>query len=252
MVDIHAHLIYGVDDGATNLNESKKILDNAKENGVTDIIATPHFSFNNNMKINKNQMVDLLRTLKKYAKNLDINLYLGSELFFSKKLYENHEKIITLANSKYILLEFQRDIMPNNIINEIYELHMLGYKVIIAHPERYLYFQQDINNVIPFLKKGALLQGNILSLFGTYGRKSKKTLKKMIKLNMISFLSSDVHKSYDKRYDYIKKINRKVKKQKIQTLLVDNPKKILKNENIENNDFKCKRKLYQKFNYFSS
>lgn len=238
MIDIHCHLLPNIDDGSASFEESMKMIENAKLNGITDIIITPHYMYGKKYNAN-NQVKQKLFSKLKSSEN--INLYLGNEVYYNENLLDLKDEFLTLANSKYILLELPESGVPKNLINYIHELLLREYLVIIAHPERYAYFQEDVNKLIPFLKMGVYFQGNIGSLFNYYGKDAKKSIKLMIKHNMIHFLASDCHKETDPNYEYYSKLNKKLNKDKILELTHTNPKLILEDEIIIPKKYKkCK------------
>lgn len=241
MIDIHSHLLPTIDDGSKSFDESLEILKNAKRNGVTDIIVTPHYIYDSNYNADNKKKNTLFKKLVKFSEKIKINLYIGNEVHYNKNILNLENEYQTLGNSKYLLLELSRTMVPKNLFNDIHELQIKGYKVIIAHPERYEYFQKDINEIIPFLNKGVLFQGNIGSLFNTYGKKSNKTLKAMIKHNMIHFLATDSHSKDDGRYDFVSLLDKKLKPNIIKELMIDNPKAVLENKDITVKKYKkCK------------
>ena len=239
MIDIHCHLMPGVDDGSKDLNETIAMFENAATSGVTDMILTPHYikgtkySLDNNAKA---KIVAILREALGRAK-LDINIHFGNEAYIDDQLPEliAGGKVSTLAKSRYLLLELPVAAEDKNAGNVIFRLRSNGITPIIAHPERYDYFQKHPEKVMEYIKLGCLLQGNYMSLLGKYGRRAQKTLKILLKNDVISFLGSDVH---HERNDYHlpeaeKKVLKIVKsEQKVQALFIDNAEKIIKNETI--------------------
>ncbi|MGM9969137.1 MAG: tyrosine-protein phosphatase [Anaeroplasma sp.] len=200
MIDIHTHLIPKVDDGSKSLEVSINIIKQEVLNGVTDIICTPHLnSYNlNSIDLIKKSFNDLK------SKVSLVNLYLGSEIYyyddFKKDLING--KIITLNESKYILIEFSTT-YETPISDIVYEITLLGYKPIIAHIERYSYLTKD--DILEIKRNGALIQVNTKS----FERKSfKKVIKFLLKNNLIDFIASDCHDDIKRNVDftYCKKI----------------------------------------------
>ena len=117
----------------------------------------------------------------------------------------------------------------------VYELIQNGYRPIIAHPERYSYVQDEINYVRELANLGTLFQANYGSVLGMYGNDAKKTLKKLLKDDLISFLGSDVHRTgqiYPKIPKALKKINKIVSTEKLEKLTTLNAQKVLNDEEI--------------------
>lgn len=233
MKDLHSHILYGIDDGSKSLEDSLELLSRLSSYGTTDIFLTPHYIEGSKFNCNNKDKKELFTELKKQVKerNININLYLGNEIYLTENIHELVKKreIRTLNNSEYILIEFPMTHLPKNTINIIDELVHIGYKVIIAHPERYPYVKKDIHILDEFLELGVLLQGNYTSLFNKYGSESKKTLKKLLKLNLISFLGSDTHKTVSKIDEKLlrKTLKKYISNDKIEEILNTNYSKII-------------------------
>lgn len=202
MKDIHSHILYEIDDGAESINESINIIKKAINNGYTDIILTPHYrkiqGFVSNNKIKKDIFNNLKKEIKK--QNLKINIYLGNEITVDEDLYYylETEQIASLNNSRYLLLELPFTGRLDYLDNLFDDLIDDGYIIIIPHPERYMDYKEK--DYIEWNKKGILFQGNIESLFDTYGIVAKNKLEKLLKHHLISFMGSDVHKEYHNVY----------------------------------------------------
>lgn len=241
-IDIHSHILYGIDDGSKTLEESIEILKQHQEMGFKDIIITPHYIENSKYITNNKVKEKLLNTIKTELKkqNIELNLYLGNEVFVNNNLDELLEKkeISTLNNSKYLLIELPMTNKIKNIKEIIYELKIKDITPIIAHPERYEYIQKHPDKVKEWIEEGALLQSNYGSIIGIYGNGPKKTLKKLLKQNLITFLGTDIHYPNNKIYLNIEKIRKKIIKllgeDKFIELTITNPKKILLDKDIEN------------------
>lgn len=202
MVDIHSHVIFGVDDGAKSIEESLKIIKEMIDNNVTDLVCTPHYRLGM-FNVDKEVIVNNFNLLKEEVnkQQLNINLYLGREVYFDKSIYKNLD-YLNINNKKIILLEFSYHNNPD--IEEIlYNLNRLEYKVIIAHVERYSYL--SIDEIKSLKNKNVFLQVNASTIVGKAGLKNKRLAVKLIKEGVIDFISSDMHynrnnfmkKSYD-------------------------------------------------------
>lgn len=238
MKDLHTHILYGIDDGSKSIEESIGILKKANTRGVTDIVLTPHYIKDSIYQTNNKEKTKLLKELQKNLEknNININLYLGNEVYIDEDITPLLKKdISTINGSKYILIE-----LPLNrkclILDEVlYELNKENLIPIIAHPERYLSYYKDYDFFDNLIKKGCLFQANIGSLYGIYGRKSKKMIKGMLKRNMIHFFGSDIHHQSSNIYEKnIEKDLLKIIKDKriVENLLEGNADKVLNNKNI--------------------
>lgn len=197
MIDIHNHLLYGIDDGSKTIEESLDILKDMEKSGYTDIILTPHYiegsRYSNERSNNLERMNYLQQGLK--DKNININLHLGNEIYIDEEISTllKENKISTLNDSNYLLIELP---MSGEFVGyqEIFkDLIREGYKVILAHPERYLSFQDDYDLIYELLDMGVLFQCNIDSLNGKYGPYAKEMLESLLKEGHVSFLATDIH-----------------------------------------------------------
>ena len=231
MIDIHSHLVPGADDGSQSIEESLVLLKQAEEDGITELITTPHFMKNGEFRIKASELVKRFNGLKK-AYQGSIKLHLGNELYIHPDLPELLEQgdILSLAESNYILVEFPFQDYKDEYDEVLYELS-LKYRIIIAHPERYRYVQEDPNFCLRWLKEGYLLQSNQNSLFK---KETKKILFPMIEHGFISFIASDAHNEYrplilKEAHDLLEEeFGIRIAKQ----LIEENPGKLLVNEEI--------------------
>ena len=205
MIDIHNHLLYGVDDGSKSLELSIEVLKDLETAGITDIILTPHYIPYSNYSNPRSDNLERLEKLKREAKrnNISINLYLGNEIFIDDSIYDLLEKnvISSLNNTNYILVELP---MSGDFsgYQEIFKFLMSkGYKVVLAHPERYLSFHEDYRKAIELDEMGVYFQSNLDSLVGKYGPRAEELIKRLLRDNRISFLATDIHQ---KKHDYDK------------------------------------------------
>lgn len=236
MIDIHSHIIPNVDDGARSVEETFNILKEAQEAGFTDVILTSHFLLNY-YETNAQELIFWKEKLQEVLKKqgTKINLHSGMEIYITnqmEKLLEN-KKILTLANSGYMLIELPLATNVKYFDYVVYYLEAKGIKPIIAHPERYKCVQKDPDIVEEYIEKGCLIQCNYGSIVNLYGREAEKTIKTLLKKNQVHFLGSDVHRengTYLIILDAIKKIRKIIGENKINELTTINPKKILQNE----------------------
>lgn len=237
MRDLHTHILPGIDDGCSNEQESIKILKELAVNGVDEIVLTPHYIENSKYITDCKSKEKLLSQLKSIVKkdNIPIKLYVGNEIFFCDSILEllKDRKIEGLNNSKYLLIEFPIMNLPREAKNVFSELIYAGYKIVLAHPERYYYVMENINILKDFIDMGVLLQGNYTSLYGIYGSKSKKILKKLLRKGWVSFLCSDTHHDVKvNEKELRKKLRWIISKEKQDDLLINNFNKVVRNEEI--------------------
>lgn len=215
MRDLHCHLLYGVDDGSKSIEQTKELLRQAYESGITDIMFTPHYISDSRFVSNKANNLEIIKPIIKFAKEqYNINVFLGNEVFITEEmmsLYKNRE-ISTLNDSRYMLFEIPMCNKLNNLKSIIFDLTSNGIVPILAHPERYVSYYKDFDFFYDLKNMGVLLQINYASLLGAYGTKAKKMAKKLLKLNLIDFVGSDIHTPHDDKYINAQKAMRIIKK----------------------------------------
>ena len=203
-VDIHSHILPGIDDGAKDIGESVELIKKMNEMGFSKIIATPHIFpgvYNNNSSTIKKTF----ETLKKHIKK-DIIIDFSAEYMIDKsiiKLIDDND--LLCMKKKYILIE-QSFISPSQSIFElIFRLRLKNYIPILAHPERYIYYYDDFKQFYKLKNVGALFQINLLSLTGYHGKVCLKIVKKLLKNKMVNFVGSDIH-----NLNHIEKFDNKI------------------------------------------
>lgn len=245
MVDIHCHIIPLVDDGSKSFEETMNMARQAEKLGYDKIVATPHY-IDTDVKVTASFIEDSIKKLNKEFKknNIDIKMYAGNEVFFANDMYKLlvDKKALKIGNTRYVLFEFPMfNSKPLNMKDEVYNLIVSGYIPIIAHPERYIFTKEAYSDFIELIDMGALMQINLGSISGIYGKVAKSNVKKLLKKNMVHFIATDSHNSeriysiYDK---CMKKIRKIIGSEKLY-LILGNGDKMLRDEDIEK--FKIKR-----------
>lgn len=194
MIDIHTHILPMVDDGSKNLKESLELLHQELNNGVNEVILTPH---QNQRNLDKKRIQFAFEEFVK-AVDLPIKLYLGCELMYYEGVLEAVKKglVQTLNDSKYILIEFST-IYETNISDIVYELNIMGYCPIVAHIEKYGYLKTEDYKAIH--ANGGFIQINADSFsIGTY----YKRIKKLLKMELVDFIASDCHNLQKRNVDF--------------------------------------------------
>jgi len=191
--DMHSHVLPGIDDGAQTPEESIVLIKKMMELGIKKIIATPHIMIdyyrNDHDSIN-----NALAILKKelHNQNIDIIIEAAAEHYFDESFEQriNDRKVLTMGDN-YVLFEFSFINQPINAIAVIKKLRDMGYKPILAHPERYNYM--DIDQLKRIRMMGCNLQLNTISLTGYYGKTTKKLAEELVDNQLVDFISSDMH-----------------------------------------------------------
>ncbi|ARV06347.1 histidinol phosphatase [Polaribacter sp. SA4-10] len=226
-VDIHSHLLPGIDDGAKNLNDSIELITKMRSYGIKNFITTPHVLGNvypNSSETIKNKLEEVKKELLKRNIN-DISIRAAAEYMMDEQFSERLEKedILTLKDN-YILVEMSYFNAPINLYELLFEIQLKGYKPVLAHPERYNFYHNDYENYYKLKKHGCLFQLNLLSLTEQYGKGVQQISKKLLKENIYDFVGTDTH--HHNHLALLNKVGTKKNLEKINHLL-DNNKKFI-------------------------
>ncbi|MEO6176628.1 MAG: CpsB/CapC family capsule biosynthesis tyrosine phosphatase [Flavobacterium circumlabens] len=223
-VDIHSHLLPGLDDGAKTIAQSIKLATAFQEIGISQFVTTPHIKHH----FWDNSAQSILANQKETAVVLEENgiklpFHAAAE-YFMDDWFENHfksEKLLTLKDN-YVLVEISYISPPAQLHKTLFDLQVAGYIPILAHPERYLYYHQNFREYEKLKKSGCLFQLNLLAVVGYYGSGVTKISEELLKKGMYDFVGSDVH-----HHTHIKEFDKKINIKSISVL----------KEIMENNQF---------------
>lgn len=197
MIDIHCHILNGIDDGASDIEASVRMCKIAQQNGIKHIVATPHVSTVDNIEKFIAMRDERLHALRKHLETQDIklNLYPGAEVYVDDDLYfSNNLKRLAINGSRYILVEFSfREMNVRKIFDYLNEIIKMGLVPIIAHPERYEFFQFDYEAVNDLTRRGAIFQINASSLASMDGMQEFELAYSLAYNGMASFIGTDAH-----------------------------------------------------------
>lgn len=197
MIDMHCHILPDIDDGAKDWAESIAMARYLEEQGVTAIVATPHYLegyFTPEAKEILEKTAELQKKL--IQEGITIKVYPGCETHISPDLPDlvQQKKVLTVNNGgKYLLVELPFHELPKYTEETLFRLKIAGVTPIIAHPERNEIFASNPVMLLDLVRKGYLTQLNAASLLGTYGRKPEKTAKELTRCRAVHFLGSDLH-----------------------------------------------------------
>lgn len=196
MIDIHTHILHGLDDGAKTVEESVLMAMQAVAQGITHVVATPHH-MNRRFETDGQDVRDRVAQLNVILQQKKISLQVGAgqEIRMYPELLHDldRQEILTLADSAYILLEFPALRCPDGIFDLMHELQVRGYVPVIAHPERNAELLDNLALVRELVEHGALLQITTHSLLGLFGRKMQAFAMKLCKDRLVHFISTDAH-----------------------------------------------------------
>ena len=228
IIDVHTHILPNVDDGSRGIEDTLTMLKNAKKEGVTDIVFTPHFRldmFLTPASEDKRVFNEVVSTAKQNG--ININFYLGQELHYSPKMLPliNSGEALTINNGKYFLLEFSWHV-PCDFVSIVKEYVEAGYTPIVVHFERFPYY--SLETVRAMKNAGALMQINAFSLFKYEYPEHTPRAMEMLDNDLVDFIASDIH-HYKKYFikDAYEFITQKYGEKRAKDLFANNALKIL-------------------------
>lgn len=203
-IEIHCHILPGLDDGPKSMDDSLKMLRLARRQGIQKLIATPHYSYEFPGEDPK-KIILLCRELEKKARQEiddEIRIYPGQEIFYSQDIVEklNQGKLLTIAGTAYVLLEFFPGTPYSVIYSAIRELIMAQYLPVLAHVERYEVLRNP-RRVEELIQAGVYLQMNYRRIGGRWYDRTTRWCRKMLKQEQIHFMSTDMHNTGNRKPD---------------------------------------------------
>ena len=228
-VDIHSHLLPGIDDGAQDLETSIALIQKMSSYGIKNFITTPHILgdlYPNTPKIIKSKLKEVKDELLR--RNItDITIDAAAEYMMDEQfsaIIEKDEEILTLKDN-LVLVEMSYFSPPINLYDILFQLQLKGYKPVLAHPERYNSYHTNFQNYYKLKRAGCLFQLNLLSLTEQYGKYVQKTAEKLLKENMYDFVGTDTH--HQNHLQLLEKVGTKKNFKNIEQLML-NTKQFLK------------------------
>lgn len=237
MIDMHAHILPDVDDGPKTMTESIELIELAISEGITDVIATPHV-YSPHFDVQRQVVLEKIDLIQKEIKkrNLAIRLHAGQEIRIQDFIIEKlaNGEALTLANSKYVLLELPSSGIPAYTVQIVQGILNLNKVPIIAHPERNRAIAEKPSRLERLINHGALSQVTAGSLAGHFGKSVQKLSLQLVEANLVHTYGSDVHNSttrpflFNKGLDYLEKHRH----HDIVDIFLENNARILSNEEL--------------------
>ncbi|MBQ7943440.1 MAG: hypothetical protein IJ326_05185 [Lachnospiraceae bacterium] len=202
-VDMHCHILPGVDDGAMDVAQSQKMLRMAAKEGICEIVTTPHYKASKSRKnVSSTKVKQLVEELQQWLdnENIPIHLYTGNEILYNYEidnLLEAHN-VCSLADSFYVLIEFSPKDEYTYIKNGVQKVLMAGYVPLIAHIERYDALRKRTERIEELIEMGAYMQVNAGSITGRGGWMTKRCVLRWIKQELIHVVATDAHDDVDR------------------------------------------------------
>lgn len=234
IVDIHAHILPGVDDGAKNMRETCLLLQKAAEQGISAVIATPH----NSTRIGTEQLRELTMQMEQeFGRQFpDFYLYTGQEIYFHEEMIGRlrEGKLLTMADSRYVMVEFSPGVSYGSLHRGIRTLVSAGYWPVLAHVERYRCLRRE-ENLRDLEESGCLFQMNYSSLTGGRFSGDVRWCRKQVLAGRIHFLGTDMHRmdfrppEIDRAMEWLEK---HVDEELLEEMIWGNPMHMIKKEGI--------------------
>ena len=222
-VDIHSHLLPGIDDGAKDIENSISLISKMYSYGIKNFVTTPHVLgdvYPNSSDTIKNKLEEVKIALKENGFN-DISIRAAAEYMMDECFVERLKVDDILAlKDNYILVEMSYFNAPYNLYDILFDIQLKGYKPVLAHPERYNFYHSDFQNFYKLKKAGCVFQLNLLSLTEQYGKGVQKTAQKLLSEGMYDFVGTDTH--HHNHLKLLQKIGTVKTKKQIEKLLDNN------------------------------
>jgi len=193
MIDIHCHILWGVDDGPQSPEEKEDLINLANAEGITDIIATAHYS-----PYLEQVYEEKFEEAASMARSVGINLYSGCEYKLQDALLLK-DRLITLAGSDFILVEITSGVLGDFVYNQVYDLELAGYQVILAHPER-SFMPADLPKLRKLGDMGVYFQITAGSIAGKFGKQIQRFAFKLLEEGLCHFIASDAHNPHSRAF----------------------------------------------------
>jgi tyrosine-protein phosphatase YwqE len=193
--DVHAHFLPGIDDGAKTMDDTLHLLQGLMNLGYRKMIATPHIMqnhYNNTPGIVRAKLEEVRAEVAR--KGWDIELDAAAEYMMDEQFKEllANKELMPLFDD-YVLVELGRFAPPMELHELFFKMKLQGYTPVLAHPERYLFYEDDLSGLEALRRQGICLQVNLLSLYGYYGSGVRQRAEQLVKRQWVDFLGTDLH-----------------------------------------------------------
>ncbi|MFQ6038757.1 MAG: tyrosine-protein phosphatase [Candidatus Aminicenantales bacterium] len=240
MIDLHCHILHGLDDGARSLDEAAEMAKAASKGGIQTIVATPHLyrgdEVPKNLNIIRKKCDELRYVLSK--NHVDVEIVQGAEVHVSHNLVDEirkNKKKLFLNSSSYMFLEFPSGHVFSGVKDLLFDLMSDGIRPIIAHPERNAVFVRHPSLLYELVQMGVLAQANSGSFIGLYGSRVEEAAFRFLELNLLHFMASDAHNPRPPSLwlqEAADAVEERFGKDVVSALVNDNPHAVLEDEEL--------------------
>lgn len=194
-VDMHSHILPGIDDGAKDVEESINLIDGLLNMGYKELIATPHVL----LDYYPNTPESIESAKQQLQAELDKRGYDLSITYAAEYMLDHHfltlleaDNVLSFGN-QYLLVETMFQQMPYDLENMLFQIQLKKYQPVLAHPERYLYVDKTLKQLEPLKDRSCLFQVNLLSFLGYYGKREQEIALRLLDSGMVDFIGTDMH-----------------------------------------------------------
>ena len=238
MIDIHIHILPGIDDGAQSWEDAMEMAEMAVECGVRILIATSHANIPGCAR--ENEAERYLGRLEQFQRglereNIPLTVLSGMEIFAAGNFLERLRKgkLLSLNQTRYVLIEFPMNSPASEIYRVILQMEQIGVRPVLAHPERYLCVQKVPAHVYEWYRMGAVIQINKGSVLGRFGRSVQRTVDSLLRHRLVSVAASDAHNPHVRTPDMTNLEEILEERYGCSNLLLfENPKRVLEDRNV--------------------
>ncbi|NTU43799.1 MAG: hypothetical protein HGA78_12280 [Nitrospirales bacterium] len=236
LIDIHCHILPGLDDGPEKTAEALEMLRIASDDGISHIFATPHII--DGEYENRPEGINRALSELKEQSSFPVELLAGADIRITPGIVKalTEGEVLPLGSTSYILLELPTYSLPPNLENIFFSLRLKGFWPVITHPERHLILMQDMKKLRALKDSGGLVQVTAMSITGEFGRGVQKASLVMLEQGLVDFVATDAHNTkrrppiLSKAYAHVrKKFGEKV----AERIFRENPSKVLNNQFFE-------------------
>jgi protein-tyrosine phosphatase len=236
MIDIHAHLLPGIDDGPSDWSESLAMIEAGYRDGIRGAVCTSHVlnRLDEKMDAKLTEAFGHLQGLVR-EKQMRMELWLGSELHVNASFNPGCRTASIAGNGKYYLLELPLNGIPNDVDDRMFQFTLQGYKPVLAHPERNSVIVQHPETAYSLVQRGVLMQMNAGSLTGQFGRGIRKRAEEMLDHNLVHFVGSDCHNPKGRPmalHKAYKIVALRRGKEAAEKLFLDNPRNAIRGDEV--------------------
>lgn len=238
-IDMHCHILPGVDDGAVNMEEMQRMIRIAHDENICCIIATPHYHPRRGHE-HPDVLKQKLAMVREASQKIDrkLRIYLGSEIYYTQDIPEKllQGEVLTMNRRMYVMVEFSPMDQFQYIKQGLQQLQSAGYEVILAHAERYLCLVDNLENAEHLCNMGIHMQVNADSILGERGKGAKQLIKELMDKDLVFGVGSDAHSSgsraprMKRAAEYVKK---KYGKEYMEKIFFTNPSVLVKKQEGE-------------------